>query len=65
MIITRENAKEKLVDFIIDNKSTQVKVANGSGLSEVCISGIMRGNKPDTLTVEKINRYLKTFPDIK
>lgn len=63
MKITRENAGSILSDFFIDKGITQKKLAEKSKITESTVSGILQGKKPDSLTVNKINRYLKTFPE--
>ena len=62
MEITRENANKILSDFFIDKGITQKKLAEKSNITEPTVTGILKGKKPDSLTVNKINRYLKTFP---
>jgi len=63
MKITRDNATNVLSDFFIDKEITQKKLASKSNISENTVCGILAGKKPDSLTVNKINRYLKTFPE--
>ena len=63
MEITKENAGKILSDFFIDRGITQKRLAEKSGINENTVSGIMDGKKPNSLTVNKINRYLQTFPN--
>lgn len=57
-IIKRETASEDLLKFIYEKGLTQKGVAESTELSEQTISRIIGGQKPNALTLLKLNNYL-------
>ena len=57
--ITRENASDKLVDFILDKSITQAEIAKMSGLTVNTISLTVNGSKPQAVTVKKLKKYFE------
>jgi transcriptional regulator with XRE-family HTH domain len=60
-MITKENAGEKLLDYRLRKKITQLEVSKKADISLPTISGIESGNiTPQTMTVLKIANYLSS-----
>jgi len=56
--IKRETAGEDLLKIIYENGLTQKEVAEKSGLTEQTISKVISGQKPNSLTLHKLNNYI-------
>ncbi len=56
--IKRETAGEDLLKIIHENGLTQKEVAEKSELTEATVSKIIGGQKPNALTLLKLNNYL-------
>jgi len=57
-MITKENAKTRLLDYRLENNITQTKISEKSGISLPTISGIESGSlTPQSMTIHKLNRY--------
>jgi len=59
--IQRETASEDLLKFIHQSGLTQKEVAEKSGLTEQTISKVMAGQRPNTMTLFKLNNYLDKY----
>ena len=57
-MLTKENTGEKLLDYRLRKKITQLEVSKKADISLPTISGIERGDvTPQTMTILKIARY--------
>ncbi len=59
--ITRDNASEKLIDFILEKKVSQAEIAKKTELTENTISLIVNGSKPQAVTVQRLKKYFKSI----
>jgi plasmid maintenance system antidote protein VapI len=59
--MTRENASEVLVEYLVETGTSQAEVARKSGLNEMTISLLVNGGKPQAITVEKLKKYFKSI----
>ncbi len=58
--IKRETAGEDLIKIIHDSGLTQKEVAEKTELTEATISKVINGQRPNSLTLYKINQYLSS-----
>ena len=59
MTITRKNICQVLINYIDGTGTTQVKIANESGLTTNTISLLVNGGTPHARTTRKLIRYFE------
>ena len=65
-MVTRENVKDKVLEFRAKNKITQEKFAEKACISRLSVIKIESGRikRVNALTLWKINNYLNTFNSV-